>query len=107
MRVSCSASFHDVVGCKDVEVRLAEGATVRDLLAELLERWPGLRAQMLDGEGTLARHVQIFLDGYGVRHLPEGHDCGESLRGRSPRPWPRSARMRAGRLGEHLKSGHR
>ena len=40
-----------------------EGATVRELLAAIDAKWPGLAAYVVDERGTLRKHVNIFVDG--------------------------------------------
>ena len=51
-----------------------DGATVRDLIGRLGERFPELREKLDDGAGGLARHTHVFVDGRGVRWLPDGLD---------------------------------
>jgi len=46
-----------------------EGATVREVVFGLVERYPGLSRQVLDGEGDLNRFVNVFLNDTDVRHL--------------------------------------
>ncbi|MEM8885283.1 MAG: MoaD/ThiS family protein [Planctomycetota bacterium] len=41
----------------------ARGETVRDLLVDLDERIPGLRAYLVNETGALRRHVNVFVDG--------------------------------------------
>jgi len=41
----------------------AQGATVRELLADLDTRLPGLSAYVVNEFGSLRRHVNIFVDG--------------------------------------------
>ena len=41
----------------------AQGGTVRELLADLDSRLPGLRAYVVNEFGSLRRHVNIFVDG--------------------------------------------
>ena len=41
----------------------ADGGTVRELLADLDQRLPGLRAYVVNEFGSLRRHVNIFIDG--------------------------------------------
>jgi molybdopterin converting factor small subunit len=57
-------------GAKLIEV---EGATVRDVVGGLVDRYPGLTQQVLDAEGGLNRFVNVFLNDTDVRHL-EGLD---------------------------------
>jgi len=46
----------------------AEGATVRDLLDDLVDRFPALRPQILVG-GSLAPFVNVYVEGEDVRTL--------------------------------------
>jgi molybdopterin converting factor small subunit len=55
-------------GAKEVEVG---GATVGDILTALVERYPGLRGQLLTDEGDLNRFVNVYVDGQDIRYLDE------------------------------------
>ena len=46
-----------------------EGATVADVLAELDERFPGLRFRMVDEQGRLRKHMKIFVNEDAIRDL--------------------------------------
>ena len=61
----------DVGGARNVE---AEGATVRDLLDDLMSRFPSLREQLVE-DGDVAPFVNVYLEGEDVRTLPEGFDA--------------------------------
>ena len=47
---------------------LAEGETVRDLLEDLIGRFPALRAQIVE-DGELAPFVNVYVEGEDVRTL--------------------------------------
>ena len=53
-------------GAKSVE---AEGATVRDLIADLDARYPGLGGQLLTEDGSLHRFVNLYVNDEDVRFL--------------------------------------
>jgi len=53
----------EVGGERHVE---AEGETVRDLLDDLMSRFPALRAQLVQ-DGDLAPFVNVYLEGEDVR----------------------------------------
>jgi len=55
----------EVGGVREVEVA---GATMRDVLDDLAERYPGLGAQILDG-GDIAPYVNVYLNSEDVRTL--------------------------------------
>jgi sulfur-carrier protein len=50
----------------------ASGATVREVLDDLMERYPGLRSQLVEDE-ELAPFVNVYVEGEDVRML-EGLD---------------------------------
>ena len=39
----------------------ADGATIRDVLADLEARYPGIRFRMIDEQGRLRRHVRRYV----------------------------------------------
>lgn len=47
----------------------AAGATIGAVLDDLLERYPGLREQVMTGDGGLHRFVNVYLNGQDVRYL--------------------------------------
>ena len=55
-------------GNKQVDV---DGGTVGHILAELVQRYPGLRSQLLTEDGELNRFVNIYLNDQDIRYLQE------------------------------------
>jgi molybdopterin converting factor small subunit len=55
-------------GAKVVEIG---GATVGEVLRELVGAHPGIGPSVLGADGSLNRFVNVFLDGTDVRHLDE------------------------------------
>lgn len=47
----------------------AQGATVRELVADLEARHPGIGARLLDDSGSLRRFINIYVDDEDVRFL--------------------------------------
>lgn len=47
-------------GLKDTP---ANGATLKEVLKEIESSYPGIRSYILDEQGSLRRHVNIFIDG--------------------------------------------
>lgn len=47
----------------------AEGSTVADVLDSLDELHPGIGSVLLEGDGTLKRFVNVFVDNEDVRYL--------------------------------------
>ena len=53
-------------GTKLVEIG---GATVKDVVDNLVARYPGLTEQLIGGDGSINRFVNVFLNDTDVRHL--------------------------------------
>ena len=74
MKVNFYATLRRVVGSKTVEFDLPPGTTVRQLLDEMLRCYPGLRPELLDGNGNLFQHVHIFVNGRDTPFLENALD---------------------------------
>ncbi len=74
MRVYFYATFREIVGSKHIDLVLADGITVKQLLDRVLLEHPGLRPEMLDAAGALSKHVHIFVNGRGCVFLDRGLD---------------------------------
>ena len=55
-----------VGGEKEVD---ASGATVGELITDLVARHPGLGEQLFSGDGSLHRFVNVYLNGKDIRYL--------------------------------------
>jgi molybdopterin converting factor small subunit len=47
----------------------AAGDTVGEVFEDLIRQYPDLRAQVLTGDGSLHRHLNVFLNDDDVRYL--------------------------------------
>jgi sulfur-carrier protein len=56
---------HEVGGAREVP---AEGANVRELLDDLMERFPALRSQLVEDD-EIAPFVNVYVEGEDVRTL--------------------------------------
>ena len=74
MQVDFYATLRIVVGQKTVDFSLPEGATVRELLAAIVRRFPPLAEKLLTQAGQLSRQVNVFVDGRAAPYLPDGLD---------------------------------
>ena len=74
MQVDFYATLRLVVGEKTVGFSLPEGATVRDLLDAIVQRFPPLAEKLLDEAGRLSGNVNVFIDGRGAPYLEDGLD---------------------------------
>jgi len=74
MKVNFYATLRPIVGGKTVEVEFAEGITLRQILQQLITRFPPLRTELFDENDNLFGHVHVFLNGRDVAFLPDKLD---------------------------------
>lgn len=74
MQVKFYATLRNVVGSKMVDFDLPDGATVQQLLDEMLHCYPALRRELLDEQGNLYSHVHIFVNGRDAHFLEQAMD---------------------------------
>ena len=75
MEVNFYATFRQVVGQKQVEFEIAQGTTVRQLVAEIVRQYPLMRRELLDENGNLFHHVHVFVNGRDVPYLENEFDA--------------------------------
>jgi molybdopterin synthase sulfur carrier subunit len=63
MIVNFYATLRQVVGCRQADIPLPPGGTLRQLIEEMVKRYPGLKREMLDRGGNLQSHIHIFVNG--------------------------------------------
>jgi molybdopterin converting factor small subunit len=57
----------------------AAGSTLGDVLLDLDRQFPGLRFRVVDEQGRLRKHVNVWLDGERVRDLTAALDGVEEV----------------------------
>ena len=63
VKVKLYATLRQIAGQKTIDVDLAAGATVADLLDAVLARHPEMKTDLLDENGDLFPHVHLFVNG--------------------------------------------
>ncbi len=64
----------------DAAVVAAKGATLSAVLADLDQRYPGLRFRVIDEQGHIRRHIRFFINGMPATNLePELRDADEVM----------------------------
>ena len=70
MQVKVYATLRPILGGAVVPVEdTAPGSTVRELVAEMVARWPDLQPEMVDEQGNLLQRIQIMVNGRNIRYL--------------------------------------
>ncbi len=57
----------------------ADGATIRDVLADLDRQFPGLRFRVVDEQGQLRQHMRVFVNEDVVRDLDFALSPGDDV----------------------------
>ena len=68
MKVLIPTALHSYTRQAWVE---ADGATVADVLADLDQRYPGIRFRMIDEQGNIRRHIRFFYESEMVHALSQ------------------------------------
>jgi MoaD family protein len=76
MMVNFYASLRQTVGAKTVEIPLCRKTTIRQLVAEIVNRYPDMRSELLDKDGEIYGHVHIVVNG---RDLPFLENAQETV----------------------------
>lgn len=66
MQVKVYATLRPIVGGAVAPVETKPGQTVRELVDEMVTRWPDLRPEMVDAQGNLLQRIQIFVNGHSI-----------------------------------------
>lgn len=72
MNVNFYATLRQIVGLKTVEFALKDGMTVWDLVMDIVQAYPALRAELLDDEGQLYYRIHVLINGRDVPYLEQG-----------------------------------
>jgi molybdopterin synthase sulfur carrier subunit len=68
VELRCFGPVREAVGAKTAERELPDGATVGDLLSDLVEEAPELEGTLLDA-GEVAESINVTVEGRNVRQL--------------------------------------
>jgi len=71
VNVNFYATLRQTAGRKTVELPLEAGATVRELLAAVIARYPPMERELFDDRGRLYGHVHVFVNGRDAPYLAE------------------------------------
>lgn len=68
MQVNLHATYRIVTGVKSVQLDRLSGATIENVLIELVTRYPQLRLELFGEGGTLLGHVHVFVNRRDITH---------------------------------------
>lgn len=69
MQVKVFATLRPIVGGAIVPAETRPGETIKQLVDEMISRWPDLRPEMVDAQGNLLQRIQIFVNGRNIIYL--------------------------------------
>ena len=67
-------TLHGKVRGKTIELDVAQGSTIHQLVDAIVTQFPAMRHEMLDEHGQLYSHVHIFVNGRDACYLDKGLD---------------------------------
>jgi MoaD family protein len=71
MKIKVYATLRQVVGDKRIDFPVDGSITFNEVLAELFQRYPGLKIELLDESGQLLERVHVLINGRDVRFLED------------------------------------
>jgi sulfur-carrier protein len=72
MKINFFATLRQITGQKTVEFDVPPETAVMDLVELVVTRFPPMRAELLDENGNLYRHVHVFVNGRDAPYLSNG-----------------------------------
>ena len=69
MEVRLYATLRPIAGKSKVMLEHGAGSTVRQLLDELVIKYPGLKRELFSNDNELHSRIHVFVDGRDVRYL--------------------------------------
>jgi MoaD family protein len=69
VRVNFYATLRDIIGSKTLEIEVPPGATIGQLLDDIIRRYPRIKSELFDETGKLYSHVHVFVNGRDVPYL--------------------------------------
>ena len=67
MKVNFYATLRDIAGGKTIEFDVNHGATAQELLDAIVERFPLMKKELLNEDGSMYGHVHFFINGRDVQ----------------------------------------
>lgn len=74
MRIIFYATLRQIVGGKTLDLDIPPGATVRQLLDEIIQAYPMIKRELFDEKGELYGHVHVLVNGRDVPYLENALD---------------------------------
>ncbi|MGW8250576.1 MAG: ubiquitin-like small modifier protein 1 [Anaerolineales bacterium] len=74
MKIKVFATLREIVGEKSFDLPVDSTVTVGEVLEQVIQRYPGLRSELLDEEGQLLGRVHLLINGRDVRFLESEFD---------------------------------
>lgn len=74
MKVNFFATLRDIAGGKTVEFDVNHGVTAQELLDAIIQRFPLMKKELLNEDGTMYGHVHFFINGRDVQFMDEAFE---------------------------------
>lgn len=74
INVNLLASFRMIAGARADTLHMSDGATLKDVIDQVLKNHPKLNSHWLDEKGELRGHVHVYVNGYDANTFPQKLD---------------------------------
>ena len=74
MKINIYATLRQIVGQKTVEYGIDYPVTVRGLIDEIVQIYPGLRRELIDENGEIYQHVHVLVNGRDAPYLENAYE---------------------------------
>lgn len=69
LKINFYATLRQIVGGKTLDLDIPQGATVRQLLDDIIRAYPLIKRELFDEKGVLYGHVHVLVNGRDVPYL--------------------------------------
>ena len=74
VKINFYATLRQIVGTKTVELSLPGGSRIKQMVDEIVRRFPTLGPELINAQGELHGHVHVFINGRDSTFLDNGLD---------------------------------
>jgi molybdopterin synthase sulfur carrier subunit len=71
VKVNFYATLRQIVGQKTVEFPVQTGSTIKELVTNIVARYPKLRPELLDESGHIHGYIHLFINGRDAPYLDD------------------------------------
>jgi len=74
MKINFYATLRLIIGQKTIDLPLEPDSTVRELVFQVVDRYPAMRPELVNDDGEIHGHIHLFINGRDAPYLEDGLD---------------------------------